>query len=182
MKSNFKKLALFILYMLWLSICAYAQPTDSISFETVESFTYFKGDRSIGYLPGMIVEFQGNKIISTAKDQTKNIYITEWTEGTANMDGEILPTKEAWATDNGGFRMHVTYLYDPVVELYAMSFVYRNINHIHYMKPTDKVARPPIYELPNGNPVDVQYTDEEVIEFLKIFKWIAPDFYSLNWL
>jgi len=185
-----KLLLLLVIYISILLLMAFsslnvnAQPIKGVSYETIESYTYLNGKRFVGYMPGIIFEFKGNKIIASTNDQTKNLYMRyEWEDTVLMVGNKLVKGKVVEAYDNGGFKCLINYMYDTELKLYVLTILYNNVNHIHFMKPSKKEARPdPIVQLPSGDMIDINYTDEEVKWFLENFRFLMGDFYSLDWL
>lgn len=172
------------LMILLSAITSYGQKTDSIAYKTVESYTWVNGKEGPIYMPGLIFEFKEDHIISSVKDQTKNLYMRyPWKDRTLEVGGKPMPGKVVEAYDNGGFKCLINYAYDEDTELYILSVLYDNVVHIHFMEPTTKEARPEIITpMRNGDPINVKYTEEDIKWFWKSFSFLWGDYVSLNWL
>ena len=183
--ASFTMHLLMLIILIGLSaLAAKAQPITGVSYETVETFTYIGDRETQAYLPGVIFEFHGDKILASTKDQTKNLYMRyDWQKTVLNIQGDDVPGWVVEAYDNGGFKCLINYFYDPAVELYVIAILYNNINHVHFMNSTDKSARPPaLVEMAPGDQMKRDYTDEEVRWFIDNYGFLMTDFSSLSWL
>jgi len=162
------KILLFLgIYL--VSFPLWSQPTTGITYKTEATVVYLNGKR-VGESPGgILISFDGWKIRTTSKDQTKNLYPQETWEAYVFPVNNIKNIR-VQSKDDGGFHCFLNYGYDHRYDLYFLSIMYDNVIFFHWMKPTqEKIYDGPDEILPFDIPDKMEYSEQRIKNFLSTF-------------
>lgn len=149
---------------------AYANPPIvGVTYKTEATVIYLYGNRVAEAPGGLLIEFDGWTIRSTAKDQTKKLHVQEDWE-THEFKVNNIKNIRVQAKDDGQFRCFLNYGYDHRYDLYFLSVMYNNVIFFHWMKPTtEKIYDGPDDIIEFEIPDKIEYSEQRIQNFLNTF-------------